>query len=174
MHVHAYLAVTCHLRFWQNDRDLLSATAVTRGLNGYRNKNQHRKASLEKKIFPTLLTQGFEPATYQLRVRRSNHWAIPAPIHAGVKGNDRARTDWRAKQPPQVSCVLEDLKCWGAWDTTCGHKTKDITPSIAWEREAWKEKALDWRSPLKGRERTIVNQSNSQWKCFKDDAGETC
>ena len=29
--VHAYLAVTCHLHFWQNDRDLLCATAVTRG-----------------------------------------------------------------------------------------------------------------------------------------------
>ena len=36
-----YLAVTCHLHFWQNysDRDLLRATAVTRGWDaGYRNK----------------------------------------------------------------------------------------------------------------------------------------
>ena len=30
-----FLAVTCHLHFWQNDRDLLRATAVTRGWNGY-------------------------------------------------------------------------------------------------------------------------------------------
>ena len=29
--VHACLAVTCHLHFRQNDRDLLRATAVTRG-----------------------------------------------------------------------------------------------------------------------------------------------
>ena len=29
--VHACLAVTCHLRFWQNDRDLLRATVVTQG-----------------------------------------------------------------------------------------------------------------------------------------------
>ena len=29
--VHACLAVTCHLYLWQNDRDLLRATAVTRG-----------------------------------------------------------------------------------------------------------------------------------------------
>ena len=29
--VHAYLAVTSHLHFWQNDRGLLRATAVTRG-----------------------------------------------------------------------------------------------------------------------------------------------
>ena len=34
--VYACLAVTCHLHFWQNDRDLLRATAVTRGWNGYR------------------------------------------------------------------------------------------------------------------------------------------
>ena len=30
--VHACLAVTCHLHFWQNDRDLLRATAVTLSL----------------------------------------------------------------------------------------------------------------------------------------------
>ena len=42
------LAVTCHLHSWQNDRGLLRATAVTRGWNGYRNKSQHRKSTLEK------------------------------------------------------------------------------------------------------------------------------
>ena len=45
--VHACLAVTCHLHFWQNDRDLLRATAVIRGWNRYRNKSQHRKLTLE-------------------------------------------------------------------------------------------------------------------------------
>ena len=74
--VYACLAVTCHLHFWQNDRDLLRATAVTRGWNGYRNESQHRKSTLEKKILPPF-QQGFEPATFQSRVRRSNHWAIP-------------------------------------------------------------------------------------------------
>ena len=78
--VHACLAVTCHLHFWQNDRDLLRATAVTRGWNGYRNKSQHRKSTLEKKILPPL-QQGFEPVTFRSRVWRSNHWAIPAPLH---------------------------------------------------------------------------------------------
>ena len=29
--VYAYLGVTCHLHFWQNDRGLVRATAVTRG-----------------------------------------------------------------------------------------------------------------------------------------------
>ena len=59
--VHACLAVTCHLHFWQNDRGLLRATAVTLGWNGYRKKSQHRKLTLEKKILPQLL-QGFELA----------------------------------------------------------------------------------------------------------------
>ena len=52
--VYACLAVTCHLHFWQNDRDFLRAVAVTRGWNGYRNKGQHRKSTLEKKILPLL------------------------------------------------------------------------------------------------------------------------
>ena len=77
--VYACLAVTCHLHFWQNDRDFLRATVVTRGWNRYRNKSQHRKSTLEKKILPPF-QQGFEPATFQSRVRCSNHWAIPAPL----------------------------------------------------------------------------------------------
>ena len=76
--VYACLAVTCHLHFWQNDGDLLRATAVTWGWNGYWNKSQHRKLTLEKKILPPLL-QGFEPVTFQSRVQCSNHRAIPAP-----------------------------------------------------------------------------------------------
>ena len=49
------------------------------GWNGYRNKSQHRKSTLEKRILPPF-QQGFKPATFQSRVRRSNHWAIPAPV----------------------------------------------------------------------------------------------
>ena len=70
--VHACLAVTCQLHFGLNDRDLLRVTAVTRGRNRYQNKSQHRKLTLEKKILLPLL-QGFKPATFQSRVRRSNH-----------------------------------------------------------------------------------------------------
>ena len=33
--VYACWGVTCHLHFWQNDRDLLCATAVTQGWNGH-------------------------------------------------------------------------------------------------------------------------------------------
>ena len=82
--VYACLAVTCHLHFWHNDRGLLRATAVTRRWNGYRNKSQHRKSTLEKKILPPL-QQGFEPATFQSRVRRSNHnsWIVTSVNHTG-------------------------------------------------------------------------------------------
>ena len=36
------------------------------------------------------------------------------------------------------------MKCWEAWDTTCGHKVKDITPLITWRREALEEEAFQW------------------------------
>ena len=36
--VHVGLAVTRHVHFWQNDQDLLCATAVTQGWNGYQNE----------------------------------------------------------------------------------------------------------------------------------------
>ena len=77
------LAVTCHLHFWQNDWGLLHATVVTRGWNRYRNKSQHRKLTLEKKILPPLL-QGFKPVTFRSWVRHSNHWVvttIPSQLH---------------------------------------------------------------------------------------------
>ena len=65
------------------------------------------------------------------------------------------QTDWRAKQPSQAACFSEDLKCW---DTICGNKTKDITPSIAWRRGVERGSAR-WPS-LKGRERAIFNTTN--------------
>ena len=40
--VYVWLAVTCHLHFWQNDLDLLWATAITRGWNGYWNKSAQK------------------------------------------------------------------------------------------------------------------------------------
>ena len=53
--VHVRLVVTCHRHFWQNDREILRATAVTREWNGYQNKTQHRKVTLGKNIIPPLL-----------------------------------------------------------------------------------------------------------------------
>ena len=76
--VHPYLAAL--LAEWQG---LLCVTAVTRGWNGYRNKSQHRKLTLEKKLLLPLL-QGFEPATFQSRVRRSNTELSPASTRLRV------------------------------------------------------------------------------------------
>ena len=70
--VYACLAVTCHLHFWQDDRDLLHATAVTWGWNRYWNRSQHRKLTLEKKILPPL-QQGLKPTTFQSRVQWQRH-----------------------------------------------------------------------------------------------------
>ena len=76
--LHAWLAVTCHLHFEQNDQDLLHATVATQWWNRYWNKSQHRKLTLQKKsLLPPLLT--LEPATLGSQVQHSDRWAMPAP-----------------------------------------------------------------------------------------------
>ena len=72
------LAVTCQLHFWQNDQDILHAIGLTRGWNGYWNKNEHRKLTLEKKILAPLLL-GLEPVTFQPWVRSSTTELPPLP-----------------------------------------------------------------------------------------------
>ena len=57
----AYLAVNCHLHFWQNDRGLLRATQQQGRETDTEIRVQHRKLTLEKQILPPLL-KGFEPA----------------------------------------------------------------------------------------------------------------
>ena len=84
--VYACLAVTCHLHFLAEWPNLLCATVVTPGWNGYWNKSQHRKSTLEKKICPLLL-QGFDPMTFQSHVWCCNHWAIPAPESSVLKSS---------------------------------------------------------------------------------------
>ena len=116
-HVHA---CSCHLRFWPNDWDLLRATAVTRGRNGYRNKSQHGKLTLGKKVLPPLL-QGLELGTFQSRVRRSNHWAIPAPHWIPTEGYLDLWERWRCTSGVLQGCWIEGLprpataKEWNNW-----------------------------------------------------------
>ena len=52
--IHVFLDVTCYLPFWQNGRDRVCATAVKLEWNGWRNKSQYRKLTLEKKLFQPL------------------------------------------------------------------------------------------------------------------------
>ena len=65
--------------------------------------------------------------------------------------------------PSQMACFSEDLKCWEAWDTTCGHKAKDITPLIA---------SLD-NLPCKDATREGHRQSDEHWNRFKGNIEET-
>ena len=76
--VHACLAVTCHPHFWQNDRGLLRATAVTRGWNGYWNESTQKVGPGEENS-PAAPAGIQKPMTFRSQVRRSNHWAIPTP-----------------------------------------------------------------------------------------------
>ena len=101
--VYACLAATCHLHFWQNYRDLLRATAVTLGWNGYPNESQHKKIDPGEENLPPFL-QGFEPATFQSRVRRSNHWAIPAiPVVYDILPSATAIITWLRDWSPKLS-----------------------------------------------------------------------
>ena len=56
----------------ESDRGLLRATAVTRGWNGYRNKESAQKVDPGEENSPAA-PEGFEPATFRSRVQRSNH-----------------------------------------------------------------------------------------------------
>ena len=111
--VYTCLAVTCHLRFWQNDRGLLHATVVTREWNGYQNKSQHRKLTLEKKILPPL-QQGFKPVTFQSQVRHSNHWAIPTP------------TQYTLGQLSKTECGCPSGRGWWWCRASCPRMLADI------------------------------------------------
>ena len=53
------LAVTCHLHFWQTDRDLLHAIAVTQGWNEYQNKESAQKVDPGEENSP-----GLKPGTF--------------------------------------------------------------------------------------------------------------
>ena len=54
------MPVTCHMLFWQNDRDLLRVTAVTRGWNGYRNTEESAQKVDSGEENPPPLLQGLE------------------------------------------------------------------------------------------------------------------
>ena len=84
--MYACLAVTCHLHSWQNDPDFLRATVVTRGWNGYRNKSQHRKSTLEKKFS-----------------RRSSRDSNPRPF------NHESGALTTELSPPPVRCFHEPV-----------------------------------------------------------------
>ena len=72
------------------------------------------------------------------------------------------KTGRQSMHPLQMAYVSEDLKCWGAWDSTSRHRTQGHhTIDRLEERQAQKEEALDdlpWKDV---QERAIVNPMNT-------------
>ena len=93
------------------------------------------------------------------------------------------QTEWQTKQASKLVLVWEDLKCWGAWKTSRGHKAKGITLLIAWKGEEKQNKT----TKKSGRRFTrlmsykaVADQKNKQTKqqqkhrqCFKSIGGKT-
>jgi len=75
--------------------------------------SQHRKLTLEKKILP----QGFEPATFQSRVRRSNRWAIPWQFHGHWIVWSSCLQRYTVRPPP----LFVSFKTNGVKSTPCLH-----------------------------------------------------
>ena len=63
-------------------------------------------------------------------------------LDMGVKGN--GLVDRLAGKACNYHKCLSSRKIRSVEEhETCGHKVRDITPSIAWRREAWDVEALD-------------------------------
>ena len=87
--VHAYLAVTCDVHFWQNDQDL---------------------STVEKNFFLSLL-QGFKPVTFPTQVQHSNHWAILVPQATAT--NEYCIMKWGKKCSKDIIKWREHLSAGG-------------------------------------------------------------
>ena len=117
------LPVTCHLHFWQNDWDLLRATAVTRGWNVYQNKSRHRNTGEENS--PTapagtwsLNISIMSPALY--------HWAIPVyhAIHFYPVSSNHFNTHHSEKDTRPVHSNNFSIELW-----LCHSKNENETKS---------------------------------------------
>ena len=93
------LAVTCHLHFWQNDRDILRATAVTQGWNGYRNKSKEQKLTLEKKFLQRSCRDS-NPGPFGHETDALTTKLPPLPLGAG-----------RCPRPRSVVSVADQQDC---------------------------------------------------------------
>ena len=65
--VHECLAVTCHLLFGHNDRDLSRVTAVTRRWNGYKRRGRRRRRKSAQKVEPGEKNSPAAPAVTRTR-----------------------------------------------------------------------------------------------------------
>ena len=112
--VHVCLAVTWHLSFWQNDLDLLHATAVTWGWDGHRNKSQHRKLTLDKKI-SRLSCRELNPWPFDDESRALTTELYPLPF-----------VSWQSYG--SCSCINSTMTSWG--DNSTGSRLPEARPGF--------------------------------------------
>ena len=129
--VRACLAVTCHLHFWQNDRNLLLWGGTDTKI-----RVSTEKADLEKKILPPQLLQGLEPATSSSQILQSNHWAIPTtPLHQTPKAHP---PPWR--QISSAGALWSPWCCPWQWSHQWGRsacpQSSRRADQISWPRPA--------------------------------------
>ena len=75
--MHVCWGATCHPHSWQNDLDLLCATVVTQGWNGYLNKSA-QKVDHGEVLLPLLV--GLKPTSFQSQVWHSATELSPLPL----------------------------------------------------------------------------------------------
>ena len=97
--VYACLAVICRLRFWQDDRGLLRATAVIRGWNGYQNKSQHMVINFRKQETNIPLTCIF---IYTVQTKLVQCIPPSSKLSWGKK---------KQKNPKEKKCVIYFVHC---------------------------------------------------------------
>ena len=96
------------------------------------------------------------------------------PGHAGVKRNDwtdRLAGKATLLTASQWLAASRKISVEELGDTTCGHKAKDITPLVAWRREALKKEAIG-DLPRKDESRPS-GQSDGHWNRYRSNVGET-
>ena len=86
--VHVCLAVTCRQTFWQNDRVILCATAVTIRWVKYRNKSQHQKIDLGEENSPAAPV-GTRTRDLSIRSPGLYHLTIPTPMRHETARDER-------------------------------------------------------------------------------------
>ena len=121
---YACLAVTCHLHFCQNDRDLLRASAVTLGWNGYRNKSTESQPRIRKKILPHLQDLNLRPFSHKSGALTTELFPLFCLhfIHCkNVKAliSNKKQLEWQAHLS-QYSKVNRKTSIW------IGHRHSDI------------------------------------------------
>ena len=102
--VYSCWGVTYHLHFWQNDWGLLHATAVTQG-GMDTPKSQHKKLTLENKIFQPLLP-GLELATFQPWVLHSTNKLSKLKVTGELQENRKVALFFFYFECGSVECLL--------------------------------------------------------------------